>query len=392
LPGLTYNLREVALAGAGQEASLQAPITVLVQGSDFEELERLARRAHTIVSSVPGVRDPTIHFRPGAAEQHWVVDRTRAGDLGVTFGEAAMTLRMAVHGTAVAKFRDGDEDADVRVQLAEPDRRTVDDVAALAVPSRRAGTVRLSEVTRRERAASPATIERLDRQRQITVTANLSGRPLSDVLAEVQAGLDKVKRKPGYSFKFAGEAERMKESFSSLLVALGLAIIFVYLVLASQFESLVHPFTILLSIPMASVGAIALIFLTGLSVGLPAMIGIILLMGLVTKNGILLVDYANQLRETGLAAKEAMLRAGPRRLRPILMTTAAMILGMLPAALGRGEGWEIRVPIAVAVIGGLVTSTLLTLIVVPSVYLLLDRFTTRGRRDRELKGVTSSPA
>lgn len=212
------------------------------------------------------------------------------------------------------------------------------------------------------------------------MTANLLGRPLGDVLAELKAARDKVPRKPGYSFAF-GEGERMQEALSGLAVAL--AVVFVYLVLASQIESRVHPFTIMLSIPMASVGAVALLFLTGNSIGLPAIIGIILLLGLVTKNGILLVDYANRLREKGLTAKEATLEAGPRRLRPILMTSAAMILGMLPAALGRGEGWQIRAPVAVGVIGSLVSSTLLTLVLVPAVYLLLDPLTARGRRERE---------
>lgn len=227
-------------------------------------------------------------------------------------------------------------------------------------------------VTVREESA-PSTIERLDRRRQITITANVAGRSLGEVLGAIEAKLAQQTWPPGYAFRFGGEAERMQETFSNLGLAMGLAIIFIYIVLASQFESFLHPFTIMLALPLAIVGALSLLFLSNMPIGMPAMIGMILLMGLVTKNSILLVDYTNQLRRKGHSVTEALLEAGPTRLRPILMTSAAIVLGMLPAALGRGEGSELRAPMSMAVIGGVITSTLLTLIVVPAVYVLVDR-------------------
>jgi HAE1 family hydrophobic/amphiphilic exporter-1 len=187
---------------------------------------------------------------------------------------------------------------------------------------------------------------------------------------------------PSYTFEMAGEAKRMQETFTNLGIALLLSILFIYFVLAAQFESFLHPLTIMLSLPLAIVGALVGLFLSGFAVGMPALIGIILLMGLVTKNAILLVDFANQRRDQGKSILDALLEAGETRLRPILMTSAAMILGMLPTAVGQGEGSEFRAPMSVAVIGGVVTSTLLTLVVVPVFYVWIDRLTLRGRRER----------
>jgi multidrug efflux pump subunit AcrB len=181
---------------------------------------------------------------------------------------------------------------------------------------------------------------------------------------------------------WGGQSEMMQDTFSNMLLALLVAVLFIYFVLASQFESFVHPLTIMMSLPLAIVGALLLLFLSGFAIGLPAMIGVILLMGLVTKNAILLVDSANALRVAGASVRDALVEAGATRLRPILMTSAAMVLGMLPSALSRGDGSEFRAPMAVAVIGGVVASTFLTLVVVPVVYTWMDRVTLRGRAVR----------
>ncbi|MBU1920735.1 efflux RND transporter permease subunit, partial [bacterium] len=218
----------------------------------------------------------------------------------------------------------------------------------------------------------PSQINRYDRQKEIQITANISDRLLGDVLADASAEIDRIERPPGYIIGIVGQGEMQAESFQNIFMSLILAIIFVYIILAMQFESFVHPFSIMLSLPMAIVGAVLGLILFKGSVSIMSLIGIIMLMGLVTKNAILLVDYTNTLRERGLARTEALLKAGPVRLRPILMTTFAMIFGMLPVALALGEGGEFRAPMGITVIGGLITSTLLTLIVVPVIYTILD--------------------
>lgn len=382
IPGITFNMREAGLMGGSASVLEPAPITLEVKGPDFAELVKLSEQAYAAAAATYGVRDLSSSYKPGAPEQRFVIDRKRAADLGVSFGAVAGTVRTAVEGEAVARFRQGDRDYDVRVQLRPEDRATLDQVRALGVPARHGGTVSLREVTDLEQSFTPTTIERLDRQRQIAITANVLGRSLGEVIDDMQGRLDKLPKPPGYSFKFAGEAERMQETFSNLGLALLLAIILIYLVLASQFESIVHPLTIMFSLPLAIVGALVFLFATNLPIGMPAMIGIILLMGLVTKNAILLVDHANHARDNGADLIEALLEAGRHRLRPILMTSAAMVLGMLPTAIRQGEGSEIRSPMSVAVIGGVVVSTALTLVVVPVIYVWFDRFTLRSWRAR----------
>lgn len=383
IPALTFTMREAAVAGAAESVAMQAPITLYVQGSDRIELLRVARDAEDLLRRSPGVRDVAVSSRAGAAEQHLVIDRTRAGDLGVSFAAVAAALRTAVEGERVAKYQEGDQDIDVRVQLRAPDRSSLQALQSLTVPARRGAPVTVAEVTRPSDAVTSATVERLNRERQVTISANIVGTTLGEAVSTLEPQLNAIPRPAGTHFFFAGEADRMREAFSALMLALALAVVFIYLVLASQFESFVHPFTIMLSLPLALVGALAALFLTKRPLDLFSMIGIVLLMGLVTKNAILLVDYTNQVRKRGKDIIAALLEAGQTRLRPILMTSAAMILGMLPTAVLRGEGSEMRAPTAIAVIGGVLTSTLLTLVVVPVVYVWIDRLAwerSSGRR------------
>ncbi|HMA93858.1 MAG TPA: efflux RND transporter permease subunit, partial [Polyangiaceae bacterium] len=380
ITGLVYNMRVTPPTGGSESSTSQAPITLRVHGKDHDQLRQLAQRAFEIAQSTPGVRDASLSYKPGIPERRFVVNRSRAGDLGVPYSAVAKTLRMAIEGEVVGKYRDGDHEWDVRVKLRPEDQLNVEQLGRLAIASRRGQIIHLQDVTRSEEASAPATIERLNRERLVTISANVMSRSLGEVVTDLEQKLEGIPRPVGYTFKFAGEAERMRDTFANLGLALALAIVFIYLVLASQFESFLHPFTIMLSLPLAIVGALATLFLFNQPIGMPALIGIILLMGLVTKNAILLVDYTNQLRNDGAGVREALLEAGPTRLRPILMTSAAMVLGMLPTALGRGEGSELRSPMSIAVIGGVITSTILTLVVVPVVYVWVDRLTFRGRR------------
>jgi len=385
IPGLIYNMRVADPLGLAANQFMEAPITLRLRGPDYVELARVAEEAFDLVRKTPGVRDATLSFKPGMREKELIVDRARAGDRGVSFALAAMTLRTGLTGEPVARFRDGKHDVDVRVQLRPEDRASLSSILELTVPSNRGGLVLLRDLVHVAETVMPATIERSNRERHITITANLAGRTLGDVLEELQPKLGRIGRVQGYTFEFEGEAELMEETFTNLGLALALGILFIYFVLGSQFESLIHPFTIMLSLPLAVVGGLLFLFLFGFNLCATAMIGGILLMGLVTKNAILLVDCTNQLRDGGKGIIEALLEAGPTRLRPILMTSAAMVLGMLPSAIGRGEGMEFRRPMAVAVVGGVITSTFLTLIVVPIVYVWLDRFTLRARREAQQK-------
>ena len=381
VPGLTYAMREAGLAGGSGAQMEEAPVVIVIRGADYGALARWAGDAFAVVRGTAGVRDAAISYRPGRHEETLVVDRTRAGDRGVSAAAIAVTLRTAVEGHVAGRYREGEHESDIRVRLRAQDRRSLAALGALAVPARTGQTVYLRDVTHPVPASTPGAIDRLDRERQITISSNVVGRSLGEVVADLQARLDALPH-PGITFALAGEAERMKETFGNLGLALALSIVFIYLVLASQFESFLHPLTIMLSLPLAVVGALALLFLADYPMGMAAMIGIILLMGLVTKNAILLVDRANQLRAEGRPIREALLEAGASRLRPILMTSAAMVLGMLPTAISKGEGSEFRAPMSTAVIGGVITSTLLTLVVVPVVYVWVDRLTLRGRRER----------
>jgi HAE1 family hydrophobic/amphiphilic exporter-1 len=239
--------------------------------------------------------------------------------------------------------------------------------------------VELSNLVRLERGLGPSQIERQARQRQITVLAGTEGLPLGEATKAVDAAAKRVVPS-SFTTDYAGMADIMQESFFYMIIALLLAIVLVYMILAAQFDSFAQPITIMLSLPLAVIGAFGGLYLSGMTLNIFSMIGIIMLMGLVTKNAILLVDFANQLRERGEGIHEALVHAGRIRLRPILMTTAAMIFGMIPVALALSEGGEVRAPMAVCVIGGLLTSTALTLIVVPVVYTLIDGLSGRFLR------------
>jgi HAE1 family hydrophobic/amphiphilic exporter-1 len=266
----------------------------------------------------------------------------------------------------------------VRVKLQESARGSIADVSKFVLKSGKndpggvAYQVPLSDVADISYSQGPSQIKRYARQREIRIDGAMNGSTLGEALAEIKTETDKLQLEPGYSISVIGEGQMQEESFGNIFASLILAIIFVYIVLAAQFDHFVHPFSIMLALPMSIIGAALFLFLFGSTVSMMSLIGIIMLMGLVTKNGILLVDYTNVLRERGLNRYEALLQAGPTRLRPILMTSLAMIFGMIPVAAALGEGSEFRAPMGQAVIGGILTSTLLTLFIVPVVYTILD--------------------
>jgi multidrug efflux pump subunit AcrB len=300
------------------------------------------------------------------------VDRQRAADQGISVAQLAMTLRTAIEGEEASKLRQGNDEVPIRVRMRPEDRANPTDVERLTLWSPK-GAVALGDVARLEQGEGPQVIEREDRRRQIAVWATPRGRTLGDIVKEIVPKIDALQKPKGTTVFYDGQIKQMTDTNASMGTAMLLAVIFIYLVLASQFESFIHPLTIMLTLPLALVGAILGLFLADTSMAMGAMIGIILLMGLVTKNAILLVDRAIvRVREHGETPLQAILEAGPERLRPILMTSAAMVLGMLPTATSRGDGSEFRAPMAISVIGGVVSSTLLSLVVVPAFYLAIE--------------------
>ena len=370
-----------------QGAPYEPPINVYVRGDDLAALQRISDEIERRVRAIPGAVDVSSNLESGQPEVVARIDRAMAADLGFTVGSVAAQLRSMVEGIVPSKLRDGDREHDIRVRLA-PEYRN-DTAAILRTPlySPTGAAVRTGDVVRFAPAVGPSNIDREQRRRQAKIGIDLaSGYALGEVTAAVEAAIRPIGMPPTFEWGFAGDVELMQESAAAMGLAMILAVAFIYIVLASQFESFLEPFIIMLSLPLAVVGALLLLLATGNNLGMPAMIGVVMLMGLVTKNAILLVDYTNQLRrEEGLATREALQKAGPVRLRPIVMTTVAMILGMMPSAFGGGDGSEFRAPISIATIGGLITSTLLTLVVIPVSYLLLDRMV------QKLKAMRSAP-
>ncbi len=368
------------------------PIMMQVTGRDFAVLKKEADFLAEALRSIPGTADVQINDSPGRPELQAIVDREAASSVGLPAGAVAAQVRLASQGEIAGKLRQGHQEVEVRVRLRSDRRDGPVSLERLWLASP-TGMVALSQVARLERADGPAVIEHEQRERQISVISQVgAGSDLGTVVQLLHEKLDSHTLPPGYSYIWNGQQKDMADMSSSLGMALGLALVFIFMVLASQFESLTHPFTIMISLPLALVGAVLGLAVTGNSLGMGANIGVILLMGLVTKNAILLVDGALQHIREGDDPETAMRLAGPRRLRPILMTSAAMVLGMMPTAVGQGMGSEFRAPMAISVIGGVITSTLLTLWVVPVVFLWVERL--RGGRKRKKSSAlpSSSPS
>ncbi len=380
----------LSFATEPSEGGHNKPINLSIQGDDLRVLRRLAAAVEESTRTVPGARDVRNSLVGARPEAQIVVDRDRASELGLSMAQIASSLRILVDGDDATTYKEGDEEYKVRLRLAAEDRSSAWAIENLNIrssrdiPGREHFFVPLKEVARLDQRGGPTEIRRYDKRREVLISGNIaSGAFAGDVRDAAFKKTQNIPTPPGYSITATGEAEIQQESFGYILVALFLGIIFIYFVLASQYESFRDPFAIMLSLPMALVGALFGLFFFGSALSIMSFIGVVLLMGLVTKNAILLVDFIRQARERGESRTEAILAAGPIRLRPILMTTLAMIFGMLPLALAIGPGAELRAPMARAVIGGLISSTMLTLIVVPVVYTLLDDLTSKVLRRKK---------
>lgn len=369
IPGVVLNFLD-------DPSSFQRPLTVAVQGDDIATLKQYAARLKEEMYKIPGIVDIEATMEQDLPEYRLVVNRERAAASGLGSGAVANTVALLVGGQAVSTYEDEEGEAvNVRVRLQQALRADVSQIRDLkvTVPGAQGATlVPLADLVTFTRATSPAEINRKDLSRQVTVSANLDNLPLGTASNLAMKAGETLNLAPGYKLVQGGDTEMMIESFGYMGEALLLAILFVYLILAAQFESFIDPLSIMLSLPLSIVGMAGTLVLTGDTINIMSLIGLIMLMGLVTKNAILLVDYTKVLRGRGMDRRTALITAGRTRLRPIMMTTSAMIFGMLPLFFAIGEGAEMRAPMARAVVGGLITSTLLTLIVVPVVYSILD--------------------
>ncbi len=353
--------------------SFKTPIELEIQGFNLRQLRRIADEAAAGLAAMPGLTDVESSAEGGAPELQVRFDRNRLASLGLSLEEVASVVQAKVQGTVATEIQQGDRTIDIRVRAAEGARNSSQDVRQMVVAERNRTPIPLSAVAEVVETEGPAEIRRANNERMAVLTANLVGRDLASASADIEALMASLDLPANFDWRLGGQRREMQASFDSMRLALFLAIFLVYLVMASQFESLLHPFVILFSIPLSLIGVLVVLAAFGVTLSVVVLIGVVMLAGVVVNNAILLLDATNRLRQEGLAKLEALREAGAQRLRPILMTTGTTVLGLLPMALGLGEGSELRAPMALTVIGGLTSSTLLTLVVIPVVYSLLDR-------------------
>lgn len=369
------------ITGQGSGRGDKRPVQIGLRGSDMDILEGYAQNLADLIRQQPGATDVEISTSEAEPEILVHVDPMRASALGLNASSVGTMVKTAFQGkTTSNSFTFGDNDYDIRVQLAKKDRKNIDDVKNLVVSSSSGSYIRLADVAEVTLDSGPTRIDREDRQRQLVVYANTVGTTPGELINKIESDLiPQLNMELGYRYKMIGQADEMGKTFNEIAKALLIAVIMIYMVLAAQFESFVQPLIIMIALPFALTGAIVGLLVSGQTVNMMSLIGFTMLLGLVTKNAILLVDYANKARAKGTEIKEAVLEACSLRLRPILMTTLATILGMLPIALGIGAGAELRQSMGIVLIGGLFTSTILTLVVVPLVYILVEGWIERRK-------------
>ncbi|MGE4319214.1 MAG: efflux RND transporter permease subunit [Deferribacterales bacterium] len=369
---------KISIEEAGGLKSSDKPLVINISGDNIDKLKQYSEELKEKMQTISGIVDVSASLEDDTPEYRLKVNREKAAALGVTSTDVVNAVSILLGGSVASTFEEEDGDAvDIRVRLDERYRMTADQVMNLKIAvnnNNKPELIPLRSIATYEVDNSPSQIDRLALSRKVEVAANLDNMPIGTAINLVKEKIPEIKTEPGYTFSFAGEGEDMAESFGYMAEALLLAVIMVYLVLAAQFESFIEPLAIMFSLPLSIVGMAGMLHLTGDTVNIMSLIGLIMLMGLVTKNAILLVDYGKHLRRGGMERTEALVTAGRTRFRPIMMTTLAMIFGMMPLFLAIGAGAEMRAPMARAVVGGLITSTILTLVVVPVVYTLLDDF------------------
>lgn len=360
-------------------------ISISISGDDMDTLQTLSEEVVRQISAVEGIRSPQSTFQQGKPEVRLLVDRQKAASFGLTGAQVASYLRIAMDGRVATTLKQDGAEIDIKVSLPKADKTTLQQLKTLTIQTPTGAFIPLSALVTTEQTNGNIVITRDNQQRYINVTADTYGRDLGSISQDVAAKLDAMTFPAGYTHSMGGDYETMMESFSSLFLALLLAIVLVYMIMAAQFESLLYPLIIMFSLPLAFTGSVLVMAVSGKTLNVASFIGVIMLVGIVVNNAIVLIDYINQLRKEGMERDQAILEAGPKRLRPILMTSLTTILGLLPLALATGEGTEIQTPMSLVVIGGLISSTFLTLVVIPPIYTMFDNLRHPFKRRKEKK-------
>ncbi len=385
-PGIIFTTSSGGLGGTTSDITIEV---VGQDGSNYDALGAAAAEVAAQLATIPGMIDVNSSYKPGRPEMQLELDRRRTSDLGLSTAQIASTVRLLVNGDVATTFRGEGSDADIRVQLNESDRSSRADVLNINMLSSTGQLVSLRSVAQIGESIGPNAISRSNRQPLISVNANVVDRTVPSATNDVNALIASLQLPEGMTARLGGSAGDQTESLTSMMQALLLGVVFVYMVLAAQFGSFIQPILIMLAMPLAIAGAIVALLLAGKPLDMTAIIGFIMLMGLVVKNSVLLVDFANRAHKKGSSADEAMIIAGPVRLRPILMTSLSMILAMIPITLGLSAGGDFRQSMAIAIMGGMITSTFLTLLVVPLAYGAVigfqDRMAARRARRQAAK-------
>jgi len=360
----------------------RTPIDIKIYGKDLELMKRIANSIIEKIKDVEGIRDLTHSLIEGKPEYQIRINREYASRLGLTVGQVASVLQTATLGKVATRYRVGGEEIDIRVRLQESDRDSIEDLKKIKILSPMGSSVYLGQVADFIPGIGPIQINRENQTRKISVTANIAGRDLGSIVRDIKKKLAGIEKNipSGYFVEIGGQYEEMKKAFIVMAQAFALAVLLVYMVMASQFESFTHPFVIMFTIPLSFIGVILALIITGKIVNLPVLIGFVILAGIAVNNGIVMIDYINQLRRRGINDREAILKGTSVRLRPILITAFTTMLGMLPMALSTSEGAEFRAPMAIAVIGGLFATTFLTLFVIPIIYSLINKISFKEKK------------
>jgi len=353
----------------------QAPIEIKVFGKDIEQLKEIADNIKDRIQDVEGLRDVTHTFAEGKPEYQISIDREKSSRFGLTVGQVANAVQVSSLGKVATRYREENEEIDVRVRFQKKYRDNIDDIRNIPIKTPANTMIRLDQVAEISKGEGPIQITRENQSRLVSVTANIAGRDLGSVMSDIimrTAPMEKI-LPIGYFVEYGGQYEEMQKAFITMIGVFALAILLVYMIMASQFESFKHPFVIMFTIPLSLIGVVLALLISGWPISLVAMIGFVMLGGIAVNNGIVMVDYINQLKRKGIEIKEAILQACTVRLRPVLITALTTIMGMVPMAVSTSAGSEMRAPMAITVIGGLIATTFLTLFVIPILYSLFDK-------------------
>jgi HAE1 family hydrophobic/amphiphilic exporter-1 len=372
------DMSQMMMGGSG------APVEIKIFGKDIYQLREIADNIVDRIQGVEGLRDIAHTFSQGKPEYQIRINREQASRMGLMVSQIANTIQIASLGTVATRYREGNDEVDIRVRFGKLSRDSLNDIKNIPIMTPANQMVRLDQVASILQGEGPIQIDRENQARVVTVLANIAERDLGSVVKDIKEKLSGVDRglPPGYFIEFGGQYEDMQDAFVIMAGAFALAILLVYMIMASQFESFLHPFVIMFTIPLALFGVMIALLVSGKPISLPVLIGFIMLGGIAVNNGIVMVDYINQLKRRGLEKREAILQACAVRLRPVLITAFTTILGMLPMAISTSQGSEMRAPMAITVVGGLIATTLLTLFVIPIIYSLIDRVSFKEKRAR----------